>query len=140
LILATITSYGERPHEDGSLWSCCNLLCGGFGRLLLVVCKQHERLLLLRGDVEPVSDAVRNAHFHDIANLPHAAAPCWLRGALRYAWASERWQASTARLYHANNRTTPRAATPRRARAPHSRFRERALPCCPFAARSRAPR
>jgi len=33
--LGEVTSYGERPHENGSLDSSFNLLCGGFGRFNL---------------------------------------------------------------------------------------------------------
>jgi hypothetical protein len=69
------TSRREWFHKNGSLKSRRNLLGGGFGSLLRSVSKHHERLELLRGDVEPVSHAARNAHFHDIANLPHAEAP-----------------------------------------------------------------
>jgi hypothetical protein len=69
------TSRREWFHENGSLKSRWNLLGGGFGSLPRSVCKHYERLELIRGDVEPVSDAARNAHFHDITDLAHAGAP-----------------------------------------------------------------
>src|SRR5262249_5765321 len=62
-------SLGERLHENGSLDSRFNLLCGGFGRLRRFVREQHERLTSIRGDVEPVS--VTPVHGHHIADLPH---------------------------------------------------------------------
>src|SRR5262245_11120144 len=49
----TATSLGEQLHENGSLQSRCNLLCGGFGRLLRFVRKRHERLALLRSALNP---------------------------------------------------------------------------------------
>jgi hypothetical protein len=54
-------SRGERPHENGSLNSRFNLLCGGFGHLPRLVREQHERLAPIGSDVEPVS-AVCNVH------------------------------------------------------------------------------
>jgi hypothetical protein len=78
----TVTSYGERPHENGSLDSSFNLLCGGFGRLPRFIRKQHKRLVPARDDVEPVSErTVSNPHAHDLADFPHAAPPCATAGA-----------------------------------------------------------
>jgi hypothetical protein len=64
-----VTSYGERPHENGLLDSSFNLLCGGFGRLPRFIRKQHKRLVPARGDVEPVSErTVSNPHAHALAD------------------------------------------------------------------------
>ena len=66
---------------------------------------------LLRGDVEPVSDAARNARFHDIANLPHAAAPGAPVNRARSTTsnASSISSSSSAALLHATTNSAPRS-------------------------------
>ena len=75
-------------HENGSLDSSFNLLCGGFGRFPRFIRKQHERLVAARADVEPVSERTvsnPNAHARGSSYAPQQMPCSVLRSLVRKA-------------------------------------------------------